>query len=220
MGKGKKGVCSKERGLTLTSNFGKVFERIIDQRIKKEIIITDAQLGGKAKSSTVDHIYTIKELAKLSQNRNQSVYLTYLDVQKAYDKAWNDGIMYAMYTNGLKSRLWKMVQLLTKTYTAQVKTKFGLTNTFSVTNTVRQGGVLAVTQYALMMDEVAKEINNRNIGIEMDNGKKIGCLLWVDDIVLLSNTKREMQKLLNITNSIATKYRLQFSPEKIFRLKT
>ena len=34
-GKGKKGTCNNERGITLSSNFGKFFERVINNRIKE-----------------------------------------------------------------------------------------------------------------------------------------------------------------------------------------
>ena len=55
-GKGKKGKCSNERGITLSSNVGKVFERIINERAKSKVIMSDAQGGGKKGSATVDHI--------------------------------------------------------------------------------------------------------------------------------------------------------------------
>ncbi len=46
-GKGTNGKCSNERGITLASNFGKVFERIINNRITKTINMTEVQAGGK-----------------------------------------------------------------------------------------------------------------------------------------------------------------------------
>ena len=46
-GKGNKGKCSNERGITLGSNMGKLFERIINNRISKVVNISDAQAGGK-----------------------------------------------------------------------------------------------------------------------------------------------------------------------------
>ena len=45
-GKGKKGKCSNERGITLSSNSEKLFERIINNRIKKVINMTPNQGGG------------------------------------------------------------------------------------------------------------------------------------------------------------------------------
>ena len=47
-GKGQKGKCSNERGITLASNVGKVYERVINERVKEVTQITDAQAGGKA----------------------------------------------------------------------------------------------------------------------------------------------------------------------------
>ena len=46
-GKGIKGKCSNERGITISSNYGKVYERLINERILNKIYITDSQAGGK-----------------------------------------------------------------------------------------------------------------------------------------------------------------------------
>ena len=54
-GKSQKGKCSNERGITLASNVGKVYERIINERVKKQITITKAQAGGKPGCATTDH---------------------------------------------------------------------------------------------------------------------------------------------------------------------
>ena len=46
-GKGKKGLCSNERGITLSSNLGKLFERIINNKILGKINMSQCQGGGK-----------------------------------------------------------------------------------------------------------------------------------------------------------------------------
>jgi hypothetical protein len=60
-GKGTKGKCSNERGITVSSNFGKLFERIINERAKLCTNLSDAQAGGKEKRSTTDHLLILKE---------------------------------------------------------------------------------------------------------------------------------------------------------------
>ncbi len=45
--KGTKSKCSNERGLTLASNFGKVFERIINNRIIPNIKMTEPKQEDK-----------------------------------------------------------------------------------------------------------------------------------------------------------------------------
>ena len=46
-GKGTRGKCSNERGITKSSNFGKVYERIINNRILEKVNISEDQAGGK-----------------------------------------------------------------------------------------------------------------------------------------------------------------------------
>ena len=41
-GKGNKGKCSVERGITLESNFDKIYERVINNRLLREIRKFDA----------------------------------------------------------------------------------------------------------------------------------------------------------------------------------
>ena len=66
-GKGNKGKCSAERGITLANNFGKLYERILNNRVLKLINITDAQAGGKKGRATVDHLLVIKEIIQLAK---------------------------------------------------------------------------------------------------------------------------------------------------------
>ena len=61
-GKGTQGKCSNERGITLSSNFGKPYERIINERVIKMVNISEAQAGGKRGCATVDHLLLLKEL--------------------------------------------------------------------------------------------------------------------------------------------------------------
>ena len=60
-GKGKKGKCSNERGITVSSNIGKVYERIIDNRSRPQIKISEAQAGGREGRSTTDHLTILKK---------------------------------------------------------------------------------------------------------------------------------------------------------------
>ena len=215
-GKGKKGKCSNERGITLSSNFGKLYERIINSRLQKEINISDAQGGGKKKVRTTDHIMTLLTAA----NKHRNTYITFLDVTKAYDKAWADGLMYAIHKQGNNSKMWTIIKKLNEDLKAKIKTKHGMTRKIAITDSIRQGGVLSVTLYATVMDEIAKEIEQNNIGITMPDGKKIGCLLWMDDVVLIAATEQEMHKMLQITEEIAGRYHIEFGKEKSKIMRT
>ena len=90
---------------------------------------------------------------------------------------------------------------------ATLKTKHGNTCKSNIKDSIRQGGVLSVIQYALLMDDINKEIIKEDIGPKIDCTKEpIGCLLWMDDVALISNDPNELQKMLNIINEVANRY--------------
>ncbi len=214
-GKGNKGKCSAERGITLSSNFGKLYERIINNRISTKIHMSEGQAGGKKGRATVDHLLIIKDLIHHAKKSRKPLYIVFLDVTKAYDKAWLDAIMYVMHKEGLTDNHWSLVRKLNQDLTAKIDTKYGKTRTINIKDSIRQGGVLSVSQYALLTDEFNKEIKKADKGVQLPGKEdKIGSLLWVDDVAIMSCEPKELQQMLDITNETAKKYRVEFSKEK------
>ena len=79
---------------------------------------------------------------------------------------------------------------LNENLTANIETKHRNTRAIQIIDSIRQGGVLSVAAYANLMDEIAKELekDEKNY-ITIGNEKQIGCLLWVDDVVLMHTEK-------------------------------
>jgi hypothetical protein len=214
-GKGTKGKCSNERGITLASNTGKLFERLVNNRVTDRIDITDTQAGGRKGRATDDHIMTMKQLIQINKNNNKPTYIAFLDVTKAYDKAWLDAIMYVMYKEGIKTNLWNTIKNLNTNLTARVATKYGLTRDINITDSIRQGGVLSVIQYALLMDEISKEIAKQNLGTPIPNSQvRVGCILWMDDVLLITPCPKDLQKMLDIVSELAGRYHIEYGEAK------
>ena len=213
-GKGVKGKCSNERGITLSSNMGKLYERLINARILKNIKISDEQAGGKKGIATTDHILRIKETIQDNKNNKHPTFITFLDVTKAYDKAWLDAIMYTMSNQGCTGALWNITDRLNHNLTANIRTSLGNTRTINIHNSIRQGGVLAVTQYATLMDEINKEIEQTKTNQASDIHPSATCLLWVDDVAIITNNLPDQKRLLKITEEVANRYRISFGKDK------
>ena len=129
-GKGKKGKCSNERGITLGSNMGKLFERIINNRISKVVNISEAQAGGQKGKATADHLLILNTIIQThkNKNKNEDMYIAFLDVTKAYDKAWLNAIIYALYNSGLTGKDWNILKHINENLTATTRTQYGNTN--------------------------------------------------------------------------------------------
>ena len=103
---------------------------------------------------------------------------------------------------------------LNSNLTARIQTRFGLTKEIPIKDSIRQGGVLSVVEYATLIDEISKELRKRNQGVRTAAGTQIDSLLWMDDVCLIHSDRDELQQMLDITNHVAKKYHIEFGAAK------
>ena len=89
-GKGDTESMANKRGITLASNIGKLFERILNNRLIATLKFTEGQAGGRKERSTVDQLYLLKSIIEQANRSKKKLYITFIDIEKAYDKTWLD----------------------------------------------------------------------------------------------------------------------------------
>ena len=57
-----------------------------------------------------DHLIVLKQTIQEITEKKQTAYIIFLDVQKAYDKAWLDAILYALHKNGVEGKNLRMIK--------------------------------------------------------------------------------------------------------------
>ena len=68
---------------------------------------------------------------------------------------------------------------------------------------------MSPTLFAIYINDLAKEIKESGIGIDLDEGLLVSVLLYADDIVLLADSEADLQSLLNIVHSWCSRWRLE-----------
>ena len=77
--------------------------------------------------------------------QNQETYDAFIDLQKAFDKVWVITIFYLSWKRGIKGKLWQVMHQLKKNQETRVMTKFVLTDTIVIEDSIRQGRPLSDT---------------------------------------------------------------------------
>ena len=105
----------------------------------------------------------IKQAIQEIREKGHTAYIIFLDVQKAYDKAWLNAILYGLNTNGNEGKYQRMIKKLNSNLNARIQTRYGRTRKINIKDNIRQGGVLSVIEYATLIDEIAKELKQRGL---------------------------------------------------------
>lgn len=212
-GKGDPQLLSNKRGISLTSNLGKLFERVVNNRVKQYLQFTQAQAGGREGKSCVDHIFVIKSVINQFQKEKKPTFCAFIDLEKAYDKVWPDAIYHALWERGIKGKLWRVMKSLNTGLATVVQTKYGPTKPVNICQSIRQGGVLSVSEFSVLIDCLEEDLQREQLGIQFGD-LLIASLLLMDDIVLVSDSSQGLQKMLNVVNNFILRWHLVVNPTK------
>ena len=198
------------RGISLLSLAGKVFCTIIQTCIqqKTEETLSESQTGFRAGRSTVDQLFSLRQLAEKFTEIGSPLYCCYIDYQKAFDTVWQEGLWKAMEHLGYPSKIVRLLQALYKTSKTAVRVNQELTDWFPTQTGVRQGCILSPQLFNILLELVLRlSIEDVEVIIKIQ-GQIIHNLRFADDIVLLVSSENDLQLLVNKVQEWSKKFSL------------
>ena len=213
-GKGDKEQLSNHRGITVSSAFGTIVEELIDNRIEKQIPLTQAQGGGKKQSSTFDHLFILRAMMAISIKEKRETFITFFDVSKAFDTVDNHDMLKIMWDKGIRGKTWRILKNLNSELKAAVKTRYGTTDEIDMEVGGRQGSRLTGRMFSKLMDLLAEEIIASGEGFKMMEDFIIGVLLWVDDVISSVEGYENQKQILARINRFAKNHKLKWGQSK------
>ena len=99
---------------------------------------------------TIDMIFTARQLQEKCQEQNVDLYMTFVDLTKAFDTVSREGLWKIMAKFGCPAKFIAMVRQFHDGMLARVQNDGEFSDPFPVTNGVKQGCVLASTLFSMM----------------------------------------------------------------------
>lgn len=155
-------------------------------------VLADEQNGFRKDRSCEDHLFTLNSLI----HNNSNLYVAFIDLQKCFDFVDRDMMLYKFLIINIDGKVYNSIKNIYQSSESRIRINGVLTNRFDCKTGVKQGDNLSPTLFSIFINDLAQEINNLDVGIDLVN-RKLSMLLYADDIALIAKSTEDLQCMLN-----------------------
>ena len=171
----------------------KIYERLLDARIRLVIHLPPEQCGFRENFSTHTLLMRVHIFMEYCANREINFSLVAADFKEAFERAWRPGILYRLWKMGIRGKMWRILKNMLTDTKASVRTNFGDTRFFRITQGVTQGSVLAALLFIIIATPLSKALSKWAPEID---GIKMLTQFFADDCTLLATSPAQREILL------------------------
>ena len=164
----------------------KVWERIIEARLRDRVEISKQQYGFMPGKGTTDAMFALRMMMENYREGQRELHCVFVDLEKAYDRVPREELWYCMKKSGIVEKYVQLVQDMYEGSETVVRCAVGTTESFKVKVGLHQGSALSSFLFAVIMDRLTDEVR-RELPWTM---------LFADDIVICEETRKELERRL------------------------
>ncbi|XP_045448721.1 uncharacterized protein LOC123657186 [Melitaea cinxia] len=235
-GKGDRGDCNSYRGISLLSSVGKLFGRVILGKLQKlaNRVYPEAQCGFRPRRSTVDMIFSLRQLQEKCREQKTPLYVAFVDLNKAFDTVSREGLYTALKCIGCPPKLLSLVQSFHEDMKGAVVFDGQTSDRFEMRRGVRQGCVLAPTLFGIFFSIILRtafgdsqqgihlhtRVDGKLFNISLLQAKQkrhdlfVDSLLFADDAAFVANSVLELQTIMDKFSKACTLFSMSINPKK------
>ncbi|XP_062614292.1 uncharacterized protein LOC134276017 [Saccostrea cucullata] len=234
--KGDRSDCNNYRGISLLSIVGKAFARVVLNRLQKlaERVYPEAQCGFRAERSTIDMVFSLRQLQEKCREQRLPLYIAFIDLTKAFDLVSRQGLFTLLHRIGCPPKLLRIISSFHEDMQGTVQYDGSSSDPFPIKSGVKQGCVLAPTlfgiffslllSYAFDQSEDGVYLHTRSDGSLFNLARLraktkvrkvlIREMLFADDAALTAHTEQALQRLIDRFSNACDEFALTISIKK------
>ena len=201
------------RGITISPVLSKVFELCLLDTFESFLSSHHLQIGFKKKIGCAPGVFLMQSTVDYFVSRGSPAYIACIDASKAFDRINHAVLMKKLVERGApKCFIGVLISWYSKLFSC-VRWNGVFSKGFDVTCGVRQGGILSPLLFNVYVDELIDSLEASGCGCHI--GKEFfGCIMYADDLILLSPSVNGLQHMLNICDLFASNNSLVFNIKK------
>ena len=213
--KGDKLNPANYRAITLLSVPGKVFCRMILNRIQQTIdnYLTEEQCGFRNSRGTTDAIFVVRQIMEKAKERRVSIHWNFVDFKAAFDTIWREALWKCLRSIGVDKALVDLIESMYNQSMCSVMVNGKITEWFDVRVGVRQGCLLSPSLFNLFLEFVMSDVQKLGSGVQMGN-MHVNNIRYADDTTLMELMFEKLQLSTDTLERACRKWGMKINATK------
>ena len=148
-------------------------ERLVTNRLQwwmeNKGIFNKFQSGFRKNISCEDHILRLQDEVHKALHSKHSTLACFLDLEKAFDTMWIQGLLYKMQQIDLKGQICNWISNFLTKRSIQVRVGTCMSRSYDVTNDRLQGSVISPLLFLLLVNDMPASNNGVKISLFADD---------------------------------------------------
>merc|ERR1712105_61366 len=150
----------------------KVYSSILNKRLQKYLesnnLLAEEQNGFRVGRSCIDHIFVLCTILRNRKILGKDSFLCFIDYKKAFDSVDRNLLLFKLSNIGVNGHMYRAISSLYSNPKSRVILQDYSTEYFDCPIGVKQGDCLSPTLFAIFVNDLAREIKESGIGIELN----------------------------------------------------
>ena len=192
---------SNFRGITLLSVIGKVLEKVLLSRLSTQTALIHPLQGGfKPRMGCMHTAFVLQHVIRLLRAQKKKVYVAFLDVRKAFDTVWHNGLLLKLLQFLFPKYIWTLLFNWYRHSNSAVLWNSRISRSFQIEQGVHEGAVLSPLLYCIYVNELLCQLSSSGYGVYVHN-IFCGSPMYADDLALVGHSISDLQNMLNIVSN-------------------
>ena len=199
--KGNQSDLNNYRGISLTSNIGKLYVRMINARLSQTAEarnwIPEAQAAFRKGRCAEDHLFVLSSLINDTKLSRTPMSVAFVDIRKAYDSVDRTLLWQRLERMGVGHNFLTILKSLYRNTRRHILLPHGKTDWFECYRGLRQGCPLSPLLFALYIAHIPAELDSHCEGVAVGD-ISITNMMYADDIVLIQRNKSGLLQAIHV----------------------